>query len=90
MDTKTEVGRVNVSFEMESKQEDHAETYDNLVFREDTPKAKPKVETQLYKDSDTLKHHPLLLIVSAIAVASLSTALATLVFPKVRLPLPLL
>ena len=77
MDTKTEVGRVNVSFEMESKQEDHAETYDNLVFREDTPKAKPKVETQLYKDSDTLKHHPLLLIVSAIAVASLSTALAT-------------
>ena len=87
MDTKTEVGRVNVSFEMESKQEDHAETYDNLVFREDTPKAKPKVETQLYKDSDTLKHHPLLLIVSAIAVASLSTALATLVFPKVRLPL---
>ena len=87
MDTKTEVGRVNVSFEMESKQEDHAETYDNLVFREDTPKAKPKVETQLYKDSDTLKHHPLLLIVSAIAVASLSTALATLVFPQVRLPL---
>ena len=83
MDTKT----VNGSFEMESKQEDHAETYDNLVFREDTPKVKPKVETQLYKDSDTLKHHPLLLIVSAIAVASLSTALATLVFPKVWLPL---
>ena len=87
MDTKTEVGRMNVSFETESKQEDHAETCDGLVFREDTPKAKPKVETQLCKDSDTVKYHPLLLIVSAIAVASLSTALATLVFPQVRLPL---
>ena len=79
MDTKTEVGRMNVSFEMESKQEDHAETYTSLVFREDTPKAKSKVETQLYKDSDSVKHHPLFLIVSAIAVASLLTALATLV-----------
>ena len=87
MDTKTKVGRMNVSFETESKQEDHAETCDGLVFREDTPKAKPKVETQLCKDSDTVKYHPLLLIVSAIAVASLSTALATLVFPQVRLPL---
>ena len=59
MDTKAEVEQVNVSFEMESKQEDHAETYDNLVFREDTPKAKPKVETQLCKDSYTVKQHPL-------------------------------
>ena len=75
MDTETEVGRVNVSFEMESKQEDHAET----CGEEDTPQAKAKVETQLYKDSDTVKHHPLFLIVSAIAVASLLTALATLV-----------
>ena len=65
----------DVSFEMESKQEDHAET----CGEEDTPQAKPKVETQLYKDSDTVKHHPLFLIVSAIAVASLLTALATLV-----------
>ena len=45
MDTKTEVGWMNVSFETESKQEDHAETCDGLVFREDTPKAKPKEET---------------------------------------------
>ena len=59
MDTKTEVGRMNVSFETESKQEDHAETCDGLVFREDTPKAKPKVETQPCKDSYTVKHHPL-------------------------------
>ena len=36
MDTKTEVGQVNVSFEMESKQEDHAET----CGEEDTPQAK--------------------------------------------------
>ena len=79
MDTKTEVGRENIYFEMESKQEDHAERCDNLVFRKDTPQAKPKVETQLCKDSDTVKHHLLFLIVSAIAVASLLTALATLV-----------
>ena len=81
MDTKTEVGRVNVSFEMESKQEDHAET----CGEEDTPQARPKVETQLYKDSDTVKHHPLFLIVSAIAVASLLTALATLVLANLIL-----
>ena len=64
MDTKTEVGRVNVSFEMESKQEDHAET----CGEEDTPQAKPKVETQLCKDSDTMKYHPLFLIESAMAL----------------------
>ena len=79
MDTKTEVGRENIYFEMESKQEDHAETCDDLVFRKDTPQAKPKVETQLCKDSDTVKYHLLFLVVSAIAVASLLTALATLV-----------
>ena len=77
MDTKTEVGRENIYFEMESKQEDHAERCDDLVFRNDTPQAKPKVETQLCKDSDTVKHHLLFLIVSAIAVASLLTALAS-------------
>ena len=37
------------------------------------------VETQPYKDSDTVKHKPLFFIPSAIAVASLLTALATLV-----------
>ena len=79
MDTKIEVGRENVYFEMESKQEDHAERCDDSVYRKDTPQAKPKVETQLYKDYDTAKCHPLFLIVSAIAVASLLTALATLV-----------
>ena len=31
MDTKIEVGQENVYFEMESKQEDHAETYDDVV-----------------------------------------------------------
>ena len=79
MDTKTEVGRENISFEMESKQENHAERCDDSVYRKDTPQAKPKVETQLYKDYDTAKRHPLFLIVSAIAVASLLTAIATLV-----------
>ena len=64
MDTRTEVGQVNVSFEMESKQEDHAET----CGEEDTPQAKPKVETQLCKDSDTMKYHPLFLIESAMAL----------------------
>ena len=79
MDTKTEVGRENIYFEMESKQEDNAETYDDVVFRKDTPQAKPNVETQPYKDSDTVKHNSLSFIASAIAVASLLTALATLV-----------
>ena len=51
MDTKTEVGRENISFEMESKQEDHAEKCDDSVYRKDTPQAKPKVETQLCKDT---------------------------------------
>ena len=72
-------GRENIYFEMESKQEDNAETYDDVVFRKDTPQAKPNVETQPYKDSDTVKHNPLFFIASAIAVASLLTALATLV-----------
>ena len=31
MDTKVEVGQENIYFEMESKQEDHDETYDDLV-----------------------------------------------------------
>ena len=79
MNTKTEVGRENIYFEMESKQEDNAETYDEVVFRKDTPQAKPNVETQPYKDSDTVKHNSLSFIASAIAVASLLTALATLV-----------
>ena len=79
MNTKIEVGRENIYFEMESKQEDNAETYDDVVFRKDTPQAKPNVETQPYKDSDTVKHNPLFFIPSTIAVASLLTALATLV-----------
>ena len=65
MDTKIEVGQENIYFEMESKQED------NAVFSKDTPQAKPNVEIQPYKDSDTVKQHPLFFIVSAIAVASL-------------------
>ena len=79
MDTKIEVGQENIYFEMESKQEDNADTYDSVVFRKDTPQAKPNVETQPYKDSDTVKHNPLFFIASVIAVASLLTALATLV-----------
>ena len=46
MDTKIEIGQENIYFEMESKQEDNAETYDSVVFRKDTPQAKPNVETQ--------------------------------------------
>ena len=79
MDTKIEIGQENIYFEMESKQEHNAVTYDSVVFRKGTPQAKPNVETQPYKDSDTVKHNPLFFIVSAIAVASLLTALATLV-----------
>ena len=79
MDTKIEVGQENIYFEMESKQEDNAEIYDDVVFRKDSPQAKPNVETQPYKDSDTVKHNTLFFIASAIAVASLLTALATLV-----------
>ena len=79
MDTKIEVGQENIYFEMESKQEANTETYDDVVFRKDTSEAKPNMETQPYKDSDTVKHNPLFFIVSAIAVASLLTALATLV-----------
>ena len=79
MDTKMEVGQENIYFEMESKQGGNAETYDEVVFGRDTSQAKPNVETQHYKDSDTVKHNPLFFIISAIAVASLLTALATLV-----------
>ena len=77
MDTKIEVGQENIYFEMESKQEDNAETYDHVVFRKDTSQAKTNVETQPYIDSDTVKHNPLFFIASAIAVASLLTALVT-------------
>ena len=77
MDTKIEVGQENIYFEMESKQEDNAETYDHVAFRKDTSQAKTNVETQPYIDSDTVKHNPLFFIASAIAVASLLTALAT-------------
>ena len=79
MDTKIEIGRENIYFEMVSKQEDNAVTYDSVVFRKDAPQAKPNVETQPYKDSDTVKHNPLFLIASVIAVASLLIALATLI-----------
>ena len=79
MDTKIEIGQENIYFEMESKKEGNVVTYDSVVFRKDTPQAKPNVETQPYKDSDTVKHNPLFLIASVIAVASLLTALATLV-----------
>ena len=79
MDTKVEVGQEHIYFEMESKQEDHDETYDDLVLRNEIPQTKPDVETQLCKDSDTVKHHRLFFIASIIAVASLLTALATLV-----------
>ena len=79
MDTKIEIGQENIYFEMESKKEDNVVTYDSVVFRKDTPQAKPNVETQPYKDSDTVKHNSLSFIASAIAVASLLTALATLI-----------
>ena len=79
MDTKIEIEQENIYFEMESKQEDNAVTYDSVVFRKDTPQAKPNVETQPYKDSDTVKHNPLFLIASVIAVALLLIALATLI-----------
>ena len=69
MDTKIKVGQENIYFEMESKQEDHTETYDDVVFRKDTPQAKPNMETQPYKDRDKMKHHPLIFIISATAVA---------------------
>ena len=85
MDTKIEIGQENIYFEMESKQEDNAVTYDSVVFRKDTLQAKPNVETQPYKDSDTVKHNPLFLIASVIAVASLLTALATLILAVVTM-----
>ena len=78
MGTRIKVGQENIYFEMESKQEDNAETYDHVVFRKDTSQAKPN-EIQPYKYSDTVKHNQLFFIASAIAVASLLTALATLV-----------
>ena len=78
MGTRIKVGQENIYFEMESKQEDNAETYDHVVFRKDTSQAKPN-EKQPYKDSDTVKHNQLFFIASAIAIASLLTALATLV-----------
>ena len=67
--TKIEGGRESVYFEMESKQEDHAETYDDVVFRKDTPQAKPNVKAESYRDPDTVKHHRLFFIASTIAVA---------------------
>ena len=33
MDTKIEIEQENIYFEMESKQEDNAVTYDSVVFR---------------------------------------------------------
>ena len=78
MGTRIKVGQENIYFEMESKQQDNAETYDHVVFRKDTSQAKPS-EKQPYKDSDTVKHNQSFFIASAIAVASLLTALATLV-----------
>ena len=78
-EAKIEVGQENIYFEMESEQEDHVETYDDVVFRNEIPQTKPGVGTQLCKDSGTVKHPRLFFIASAIAVASLLTALATLV-----------
>ena len=79
MDSKIEVGQENIYFEMESKQKDDAETYDDIIPRNDPPHAKPNVEAQPCKDFATVKHHRLFFIASAIAFASLLAALATLV-----------
>ncbi|PFX28241.1 collagen alpha-1(XXVIII) chain-like isoform X1 [Stylophora pistillata] len=79
MDSKIELTQENIYFEMESKQEGEARTYDDLVITNDTPQRKPKVKAQSYKDSDAMKHHRLFFIGSAIAVASFLTAFTTLV-----------
>ena len=79
MDLRNEVGHNNMSFQMESEVEHDAQTCDDKAIRNDTPQAKPKVKAQPYKDSDTEKIQRVLFIASAIAVASLLTALATLV-----------
>ena len=45
MDTKIEIGQENIYFEMESKQEDNAVTYDSVVFRR-----------TLHRQNQTWKH----------------------------------
>ncbi|PFX12698.1 Scavenger receptor class A member 5 [Stylophora pistillata] len=79
MDSKIETGQENTYLEMIYKLEDDSGTYDDIIARNDPPRAKPNVEAQPYKDYATVKHRRLFFIASATAFASLLTALATLV-----------
>ena len=74
-----EAGQENNYLEMIYKLEDDGGTYDHITPRNDPPQAKPNVEARPYRDYTTMKHHRLFLIAYAIAIASLLTALATLV-----------
>lgn len=86
---KAEVGTDNIYFEMESKKETEARTYDEVAGKSKTPATKRmSIETfpqeaekkgQPFKEPDTVVFLRMLLIVAAVVAVAFLTAVATLV-----------
>ena len=82
---KAEVGTDNIYFEMESKKETEARTYDEETGKRKTPPAieasagEAKNKGQPAKEVETVAFRPMLLIAAAVVAVAFLTAVATLV-----------
>ena len=76
---KTEIGQENVYYEMEYKGENEDGTYEKVIVKNKSPQERLGERAQPYKDSGEVKSRYFLFVVTAIAIASLLTAAATMV-----------
>ena len=82
---KAEVGTDNIYFEMESKKETEARTYDEETDKSKTPwtfeasAEEAKEKRQPAKEANSVAFRPLLLIAAAVVAVAFLTAVATLV-----------
>lgn len=77
--SKTEIGQENVYYEMEYKGENEDGTYEKVIVKNESPQERLRERAQPYKDSGEVKSRYSLFVVTAIAIASLLTAAATMV-----------
>ena len=76
---KTEIGQENVYYEMEYKGENEDGTYEKVIVKNESPQERLRERAQPYKDPEEVKSRYFLFVVTAIAIASLLTAAATMV-----------
>ncbi|CAH3044122.1 unnamed protein product [Pocillopora meandrina] len=76
---KTEIGQENVYYEMEYKGENEDGTYEKVIVKNESPQERLRERAQPYKDSGEVKSRYFLFVGTAIAIASLLTAAATMV-----------